>query len=146
MYPYQYIRYLNLPVIPNNIIDSINRNYDEYKKVTHKETYTWSDSFNKEINEWCQNNICNSMYWGFQFITGDMFLHKDVGTLIKLNCLVDTGGNNVSTEFYEDDQTTLLDSVIIEPHKWHILKADTYHCVKNVEVGQTRFSITGRIF
>ena len=146
MYPYQYIRYLNLPAIPNEIIASVNKNFDEYEKVTHKETYTWSDSFNKEINDWCRANICDTMYWGFQIITGDMFLHKDRGTLTKMNYIIDTGGDQAVTEFYDEDQTTLLDSVIIQPFKWHVFKADTYHCVKNVDEGKVRFSITGRIF
>jgi len=146
MYSQQYIRYLNLPKIPDDIISSLNKNYEEYKKITHKETYTWTDSFNKEVNEWCQSNICDTMYWGFQIITGDLFLHKDHGTLTKMNFLIDTGGDDAVTEFYDEDQTTLLDSIIIEPGKWHVFKADTYHCVKNTDPNRVRFSITGKIF
>jgi hypothetical protein len=146
MYPQQYIRYLNLPEIPNELLSAISKNFDEYKKITHEETYAWSDSFNKDINEWCRDNICDTMYWGFQIITGELFLHKDQGTVTKMNFVIDTGGDNAVTEFYDDDQTTLLDSIIIQPRRWHIFKADTYHCVKNIDLDKIRFGVTGKIF
>jgi hypothetical protein len=146
MYPYQYYRYVNLPQIPQSVIDQVNFNFDEYGEEKDKGIYTWSDSFNASVNEWCQKNICAEMYWGFQIIRGDLGLHKDNVTLTKFCYLLDTGGNNVVTEFFEDDRTTLVDSVVLKPHQWHILKVDSFHSVRGVDPGRTRFSITGRIF
>lgn len=146
MYPDRYVRYINLPKIPDSIVQNLNRNFEEYDTSVGRYPYSWSDSFNSEINLWCQKNICDTMYFAFQIIRGDLFLHKDVGTRTKFIYLFDTGGDNVVTEFYDDDQTTLLDSIVIEPLRWHILKADTYHCVKNVKPDKIRFSLTGKIF
>lgn len=147
MYEYEYIRYLNLPQLPQSVLDLINMNLDEYeKKVVRLETYTWSDSFNEEVNRWCQENICKTMYWGFQIIESDVVVHKDVGPLTKLNYILIPGGDNVVTEFYAEDKTTLVNSVTIEPRRWHLLKADSYHAVRNIEPGKKRFSITGKVF
>lgn len=150
MYTPRYIQYVNLPQIPEEMLNRINRDFDQYRKqpgnVANPDTYWWSDSFNEEINQWCQQNICADMYFGFQAAVGDLRLHKDFHTKIKLTYVLDSGGDRVLTEFFDDDYTTKLASYCIEPNRWHIFKADTAHQVVNTEPGKIRFSITGRIF
>lgn len=148
MQPSSYFRYVNLPKIPNEILNQINFDFSSYdaKFIGSNGNYQWSDSHNKIINDWCQQNICSEMYWAFQIISGDMPIHKDNGTKTKFVYLLQTGGDNVVTEFYDEDKTNVLQSVIIEPHRWHILKVDNFHGVRNVDSGKIRFSITGRIF
>lgn len=138
------IRYLNLPRIPEDIIAKINFNFDQYEKKVSGVTYTWSDSFNAEVNQWCRENICQDMYWAFQIMTGDLPVHKDRVTETKLLYLLQTGGNEVTTYFLDDDQKTVTQNYVIEPHRWHILRANAYHGVKNIT--GVRFSITGRVF
>jgi hypothetical protein len=147
MYPYSYFHYINLPKIPQVILDQINFDFSSYDaKVTYGSNYRWSDSHNKIINDWCQQNICSEMYWAFQIINGDLPIHKDNGTKIKFVYLLQTGGDNVITEFYDEDKTNIVQSVLIEPHRWHILKVDSFHGVRNIDPGKIRFSVTGRIF
>ena len=139
------IRYLNLPQIPDNILKNLNYNFDEYDQRNRLgEAYLWSDSFNQEINAWCKEHICEDMHWGFQIISGDLPVHKDIGTQIKLIYLIELGGTNVLTNFYAEDKITITNSYNIAVHRWHILQAEKYHSVHNVE--STRFSITGRVF
>lgn len=135
-----------MPRIPDHVLSKINLNFDQYERKTQGINYTWSDSFNQEIDLWCKQNICEDAYFAFQIITGNLVMHKDKGTRVKLIYLLDTGGPKVSTEFWNDDQTELLQSEILQPHRWHIMKVDCYHQVVGVEPGKTRFSITGRIF
>ena len=148
MYPYSYIRYINLPKIPNEILNQINFDFSSYydKVNAHNGNYRWSDSHNKIINDWCQQNICKDMYWAFQIIRGELPIHKDKGTKTKFIYLLETGGERVVTEFYDEDKVTVLQSIIIDSHRWHILKADTFHGVRNIDPGKIRFSITGKIF
>lgn len=147
MYPYKYYRYVNLPKIPVDIVKGINWNIDSYESHSpNPDSYKWSDSFNKDINEWCQKNICDEIYWAFQIIRTDLIIHRDIGTKTKFNYLIDTGGDKVTTNFYDEDQTTLVDSVVFEPERWHILKADSYHQVLGVVPGRIRLAVTGRIF
>ena len=148
-YPYKYYRYINLPRIPDEILSQINPNFELYEKKDagrHGDIYTWSDSFNQAINNWCQQNICDEMYWGFQIIRGDLVPHIDNVTKVKMTYLVDTGGQDVVTEWYAEDKTTVIDSVVLEANRWHILRVDTWHGVRNVSPDSARLSITGRIF
>jgi hypothetical protein len=136
---------LNLPQIPAGIVDNLNYNFDQYNQHNRLgDAYLWSDSFNQEVNAWCQANICEDMYWGFQIISGDLPAHKDIGTEIKLTYLINTGGDRVLTNFYAEDKITVTDSYMIPEGRWHLLQANRYHGVHNVE--STRFSVTGRVF
>ena len=142
------IRYLNLPKIPVEILYNLNYNFDQYSfKANYLNgAYKWSDDFTQQIDTWCKQNICDTMHWGFQFMNNDIIAHKDVGTEVKLTYLIDAGGANVRTNFFEDDKTTITHSFVIPTHQWHILYASRYHSVEGIESGHTRFSLTGRVF
>jgi hypothetical protein len=143
MYAARFVQYLSLPLIPSNILERVSLDPKDYD--LNNGSY-WTDQHNHLINAWCQQNICPDMYFAFQCFTGPVDLHQDTGTQIKLNYVLSTGGNQVATEFYADDRTTLLDSHIIEPNRWHMFRANVYHCVRGIETGQTRFAITARVF
>lgn len=139
-----YIQYLKLPPIPESILKNLPQDLTRYENKAEYGNYRWTDSFNKEVDEWCKENICADMYWGFQIMTGDVPKHMDVGTKTKLSFLVDPGGKNIRTCFWDEHEILLLNEYIIPPRQWHILKADTKHSVEGVT--GTRFSVTGRIF
>jgi hypothetical protein len=141
------IRYLNLPQVPKSIIENLPSDWDQFdQKVSYaNRNYVWTDSFNQEINSWCQQNVCQDMYFGFQIMRGDVPIHRDTGTLTKLVYLIYPGGNSVTTNFYNDQQE-LAQSHVIDINRWHVLQANRLHSVDGIEPGQIRFSITGRIF
>jgi hypothetical protein len=149
MYPDRCMQYLNLPHPPQEVLNSINKNFDEYtRKIpgrVHPDSYWWSDNFNFEVNKWCQENISAEMYFAFQAINNSMRPHVDTGTSIKLLYLVDAGGSNVLTEFFDKDNTK-IGSYCIEPFRWHLLRVDIPHQVINMEPGKTRFAINGKVF
>ena len=148
MYLDQCYRYVNFPQIPKEILEKINWNLSEYQRkafTNYADSYLWSDDFNQEIDQWGKANICDSMYFAFQIISADLAMHKDRSTKIKLSYILQTGGPRAATEWY-NDQEELIQSAVLEPFRWHIFKADTYHAVKNIDPGQSRFSITARIF
>jgi hypothetical protein len=157
MYSPRYIQYLNFPQIPKHILDALIKPehlVDLYKSAVMQnkrpahlhDTYVWSNELNEQIDAWGKENICPDMYYAFQVLSGPLPIHKDNGTNTKLNYIIAAGGNNVVTEFYDDDKTTCMASYCIPEHCWHIFKADTYHSVINIEPGQYRFGITARIF
>ena len=144
MYKPRYIQYVNLPKIPADIISSLPQDIESYNKETQG-NYHWTNTHNEQLNEWAQQHISNDIYFAFQMMTGDLERHKDIGTLTKFVYIIDTGGCNVVTKFWDDD-LRLLDEYVIEPHRWHILKADTYHSVEGIEADKHRWSVTARIF
>lgn len=141
------IRYLNLPQIPKSIVENLPADWNQFdQKVSYPgSNYVWTDSFNQEINSWCQQNISQDMYFAFQIMSGDVPIHQDIGTLIKLVYLIHPGGKSVTTNFY-NSQRELEQSYVIDTNRWHVLQADHLHSVNGVEPGQIRFSVTGRIF
>jgi len=144
MYPKRFIQYLNLPQIPQHLIDELPQSMQDYDhKVVYK-SYRWTDDLNQEIDQWCKQHICPDMYFAFQFMEGDLEPHQDRGTLTKINYLISTGGADVITRFHEEDQ--VVAEYRIEPQRWHLLKADTVHSVSGVEPGLLRWSVTGRVF
>jgi hypothetical protein len=148
MYKPRYIQYLNLPNLPAHLEQQICGDLSDIAdqaKVNYG-NYSWSDHANESVNTWCKQNICQDMYWGFQVMTGDIPVHQDVGTKIKLIYLLKSGGQDVKTQFWDADQSTMIDQHVIPVHQWHVLKADSYHSVTGIEPGHVRFSITGRIF
>ena len=144
MYKSRYIQYINLPPIPKEIVQNLPKDIGVYTKQT-EQNYHWSDSYNEKLNIWAQQNISQEIYFAFQMMTGDLPAHKDGGTLTKFVYILDTGGSNVVTKFWDDD-FNLLDEYVIEPQRWHILKADTYHSVEGIEENRYRWSVTARIF
>jgi hypothetical protein len=146
MYNPRYLQYINLPQIPKDILSSVCLDFDAYQAKSGWDNYVWTDTFNTEVNDWCKKNICQDMYWGFQIITGDIKKHKDQGTRTKFVYLLQTGGDQVYTRFWDDSGETLLDEYLIESNRWHVLKVDSVHSVEGVAKGSVRFSITGKIF
>ena len=142
-----YIRHINLPRIPEELISELSMDINQYvNKNRPVQNYIWSDTKNQKINQWCKDNICKDMYWGFQLMSGDLLIHKDRETKTKFNYLISQGGTDVITTFFNEDKSTEVYKENIPMYSWHIFKADSYHGVTGVEPGQVRFSITGRIF
>jgi hypothetical protein len=146
MHTSRYIQYLKLPPVPEILVTEVLSAVDDIiaSSKSNYGNYHWSDFKNQQIDEWCKENICQDMYWGFQAIQGDLDIHQDIGTKTKLIYLLSTGGPGVKTSFW--DQGILLDEYLIPNNCWHVLKADTFHSVSGIVPGQIRFSITGKIF
>jgi hypothetical protein len=146
MYKTRYIQRINLPEVPQAILDSLPRDFSLYKKKVTYDTANWTDEFNTELDKWAKEHVSQDIYFALQIMTGDVVKHTDFGTQIKFIYLLQPGGENVYTRFWSDDHSTLLDEYLLPCNQWHILKADSVHSVEGVEPGATRWSITGKIF
>jgi len=59
------------------------------------------------------------------------YIHKDLRKH-AINYVVDTGGDDVITEFYDDDEN-IIASYKQEPGEWYFLNSGNYkHCVKGI--------------
>jgi hypothetical protein len=105
--------------------------------------YSWLPA-NNVIQEWCKENISPDLYWGVQVIDADLPMHKDHGTEIKFNYIIDQGGSDSVTSYY-DDEGVLLDFYTMDPHAWYILNVAVNHGVTNIMPGRRRVSITSRV-
>jgi hypothetical protein len=148
-----FVKKLFLPRLSNHIIDqiyeSIEHNTNSWDKTDIPpeydkfKMYNWMPA-NDIIQDWCRSYISPDLYWGVQVINSDLPMHKDYGTEIKFNYLIDTGGDQSITN-YHDDQGNLLDSYVLKSHTWYILDVSTNHSVSNIEKNRLRISLTSRI-
>lgn len=142
-----YIQWLNIPKIPDDLLDRLPRDFNMYEKLTSYENVFYrSDSFIDEIRAWCETNVSDTVNWGFQIITGDAPKHRDLRVNVKFHYVIETGGQQVYTHFWKEDGSNIKKSIMIPRNKWHILKVDELHSVQGITDGMTRFSLTGKIF
>lgn len=66
------------------------------------------------------------------------FIHRD-NRKYAINYLVETGGDNVTTEFYDDDEN-IVDSYKHEPGEWYFLHTHNKHCVRGITGKRTQVS------
>lgn len=130
----------------------------------YEATYTrWG--INQALTEWLRDNIINNvaiagiqiMSWGNEVPPGRRKVnpHCDKRKW-ALNYIYETGGDAVTTSFYcERGHKTIrapgtrlqdfskldkIDSIVLEPRRWHVLNTNVLHGVTNVET--TRKAVT----
>ncbi len=79
------------------------------------------------------NLLCN-----YQCIYRGVPIHKDDRDF-AFNYIINTGGNNVETVWYDDNYKE-IHRECIEPNKWHQLKVNVLHTVEGIT--NKRFGIT----
>jgi hypothetical protein len=83
-------------------------------------------------------DITNRVF--IQIIKKGISIHKDTGRKIIYNYLIDTGGANVYTHFFDEDKKTELYSVNIPVNAWHKMDVSYYHNVTGIT--HNRIAIT----
>ena len=139
-------RQIFLPQVPADIVEQVRLSaHDLVNLVEHNDkNYKWAAA-NQQVQQWCCKHISPDMYWGVQIIDGYLAAHKDQGTQVKFNYIIDAAGASVVTHFY-DDEMKLVETVHFKERTWYILDVTMFHEVVGVATGQARLSLTGRIF
>jgi len=147
MFPVQCIKYINLPNIPPQVIDTIKFTKNDLAIARSDIGYKSSDASTKILNEWAREYISKEIFLNYQLITNSVAIHKDESTKSKLLYVIEPGGTDVLTSFYTDQAgTDLLFKTIIQPFRWCIFETDVWHRVSNIDSDKLRFAITGQIF
>ena len=142
-----YIEYPDFPDIPD---DLLRLSFDELKTncrfvgnqtAMDQEIYgafvdTQAHQLIRVIRPYFDFNIHAIIY---QYIGKNIIMHKDLHRTEAWNYLIDTGGDDVVTNWY-DDEKNLLHSEVIPPRTWHKFNTGLFHDVNNI-TGK-RFSIT----
>jgi hypothetical protein len=79
--------------------------------------------------------------WKYHNVSGIVPIHKDWSRSFPVNYVIEAGGNNVITSWYNDDHS-LIEEHKIKPNKWHILSGKVFHGVKGIEPGKERILIS----
>lgn len=146
-----YIRYLNFPTVPEHLIEPLTDIVDG--PFTVDAGYFKSRSVNNTLLLWLQTIFPFDLSATYQIISHELPIHKDVSVAINghycvddrilaINYLLDAGGNNITTQVYEEDQRTILQSENIIEKQWHYLDVAKYHGVSGLPQKSNRISIS----
>ncbi len=102
-----------------------------------------------ELRIWAEENITGIPFKfraHYQIIGQGIPIHRDrgyqnnVARTLAVNYLLDAGGDAVNTVIYSDDGE-VLESEIIQPHRWHSIRVDMLHTVLGLVPGVFRISL-----
>jgi hypothetical protein len=67
-----------------------------------------------------------------EYIVSDraIIMHTDLGRSQAYNYVLDTGGKNILTEFYNDSRDQLVEQVEYATNQWYLLNVSVPHMVK----------------
>lgn len=148
------LKYLDWPKIPEELYPDVRRiidnNQDEIEKYTGEsyEVYKFYP-IDGALLEWLKTNL--PIKFGFDMqcchlhvMTGRIKMHVDANyERYKCNYIFKLGGDNVRTDFYDDEsKTTLLESNCVERFRWHQFDGQIFHEVYNITPGEARVAIT----
>jgi hypothetical protein len=137
-----YHKLLNKPTVPEHLILPLD-------KILQIENIFGGETSNYTLHE-CQSELKEYLkiifpeYTKFRYQTlkKTIPVHKDRGRIRAVNYIIDAGGSNVKTVWYEEDYTTPVYSVILPVKQWHELEVDTYHTVENIETRRYAITVT----
>lgn len=181
---YQSVEYPAVPahLISDNYTDpSQYQTVKEFKKFDYGQDHYWQGEFipapeyciytvkNQDLIDWVKQNVSPN-YAEIQLIVtrhkdqGRMIVHTDMSRKLALNYIINAGGNNVKTNWFQEhdkpvirstkpnfaqtdtgfveyDNLDLLDSVECNANSWTIIRTDVLHDVSNISGNRTFLSI-----
>lgn len=143
----RFVKILDWNTIPKNLLlfteDKIKSQFDDHSP------YDWYQQFrqfkinNADLAAYLQPNfkfdITDRMF--YQIIRSGIATHIDTGRVIIYNYLLDTGGDNVYTVWFEDDQVTEQYKIKLPAFTWHSLDVSIPHTVTGIETTRIAISI-----
>ena len=153
----KYITPVDFPVIPSNLLDSVDDIVNQYSRIPFvdvtKKTFSIDEDavpwdfkryeLNPDLNNWLKSNIPFALHGQYQIIRTDMPIHKD-RTIFAYNYLISAGGSNVVTNMH-DDNRDIVESICMPEFKWYRLNTLRFHSVTGVEPNQPRIAISLRM-
>ena len=137
--------YINLPDPPKEFILSL----DEIKQLSRppkgSNISPEYDSYpcQEQLQKWIKDVIPNGYSIQYQCMTDKFHIHLDWTRIECWNYIIEPGGSNAYTSFY-DSNNNLLEKHIIEPRRWHWLNVGTKHTVSNFSGIRYGITVSGK--
>ena len=141
-----YIEYVNLPSIPEHLIDSIqdiiNKPPKNFSNISSEYLYFKTKYVNDDLKLWLQSIFDFEIHPQYQLVYDRLPIHIDKGNRIfAYNYLLDTGGTNVITAIY-DDKYKLVQTEKLELKRWHRINTSMMHGVHGIQPNKVRIAIS----
>jgi hypothetical protein len=113
-----------------------NNNYFTSSDISYYRIY----AANSTLNGFVRKLIPNAKIVSVQIIRTGIPIHTDIGRTEAINYIISTGGDNVYTCFYAEDN--LEQKYKIETERWHWLNVSVPHQVIGLDNNNPRVAIT----
>ena len=133
-------KFLNLPVVPEHLILPVEQVLELENIFGGRSPNYTIHECQAELVEYLQEQFPEYTKFRYQTLVHGVPVHKDRGRTTALNYIIDPGGANVHTIWYDEDQVIPTCDAVLVKNQWHILQVDSYHTVMNIE--ERRFAIT----
>jgi hypothetical protein len=133
-------KFLDVPEIPEELIlplDEVLQLENIFGGATNN--YTIHEC-QPELRDWLKSHFPDCTKFRYQTLIDEIPVHKDRGRDIAINYILDTGGDDVKTVWYEEDWTTATHDMIFPAKKWHEIDVSIYHGVSGLT--SRRWAIT----
>lgn len=142
-----YYEELNWPKVPNEycitdekyMIDTLIHSHPYPDYPFYRQYRCNTNALAKNLQPFFDFDITGRVF--YQIIKKGISTHKDVGRKLIYNYILDQGGDNVQTNFYEEDKTTESFSIKIPLHTWHKMDVSFYHNVVGIENPRIAISV-----
>jgi hypothetical protein len=144
----EYIRYLNIPPVPDNLILNSIEEIEALEPVwppnfEHPERFLLKKNANKDLEEFLRPyfdfDITAKVH--YQIIRSKSPKHIDFNRSRCYNYVINTGGEKVSTNWFNLANSKLLEHIEVIPAQvWHEIKVDVPHAVQGIT--QERVALT----
>jgi hypothetical protein len=169
MEPELLFSYLDLPKLPENLIDPCLStieyidNHPRLNELNKLEGISHNITFlHEDVRRWLKRSVFPILFKDISMFpealrsklhvshyikhpegNGTHPIHFDYGRNYAINYIVTPGGTDAKTQWYTNDRKTKLLEVKIEPHRWHLIKVKpTPHGVTGIRPGQLRCLIS----
>jgi len=135
----EFIKYLDIPP-PSTYLK-----LEEVKKLENKFVYKDEEHFysihrcEPKLKAELLKIYPNANSFNYQVIGDELPIHKDINRIRAFNFIIEPGGINVETVWYDDDYNE-IHRECIESNRWHQLNVNVLHTVKGIT--NKRYSIT----
>ena len=137
-----YIKYVNLPQIPEGLLVNTIDDFSELKNIFIKDKYPLYKQYlnvNPDLRDWLQDTLHCYFFCSYQVIREGILVHKDFGRTECMNYILATGGENAVLNMYDDDRNLIV-AAQVPVHKWHWLNVTKFHGAANLDT--VRLSLT----
>jgi hypothetical protein len=125
------IEYLNLPSIPEDLLESVESIISKRSYVFYSKNYIMHNT-SKELNEYLKTIFNFKFVSNYQIIKSEIPIHIDINDrTTAYNYLLAAGGNNVVTAIY-DSNYRIIQSEQIQLKKWHRINTGKLHGVHGI--------------
>ena len=138
-----FLIYTNLPAVPEELISSIESiiSTKPAETVLTSSKYFETRNVSSYLHDWANDVFKRKLFVKYQIVKPNIPIHKDVGRKVAFNYLIELGGSDAKTCFF-DDSKKLLYAEKIPLKTWHQMRTDVYHTVIGIKTTRLAISVS----